>query len=145
VEFIDLIDCLDQPPKHPKLLEHFRQHGITPPRRPDSGDPMAYVTFASQGYDMLFKLTPDGQGMYLSSLMAHLTGDEDHKPFTADLPHGINAQTAQTALRSQLGDPFMHNQIVNADAWKLGEWNLVARFDKDTGLIKMLQVNVPKK
>jgi hypothetical protein len=145
MDFMGLIDLLDQPPEHPALVAHFKEANITKQPRPAAGEFMAFVQFADQGYEMCFELKPDGVELYLSYITAYPHGDPTHKPYTGKLPRDIQSSDTQQSLATKLGTPVMHNKFTNVDMWKLGNWNLVVRFNKETGAIKAVLVTTPKK
>ena len=145
MEFMELIEFMGEGPEHPALLAHFKQANITKQPRPDAGVYMAYVQFADQGYEMRFDLKPDGMQLFLSHIAAFPHGDPTHKPYVGKLPGDIQKNDTQESLAVKLGAPVMHNDVTNVDMWKLGNWNLVVRFNQETGAIKAVLVTVPKK
>jgi hypothetical protein len=147
VEFIELIDHLGQPVDAPALVGHLKQAGVTVQPRPRSGEENAYVEFPDQGYYLLFKPTQGvGPQLALAGIAAYPSGGDDKfGAFAQRLPHDITATDTANSLAMRLGPPAMHNQVVNADIWKFPQYVLVVRFEKQTGNVFLVQVNLPKK
>ena len=145
MDFIELVELLGQDLEHPAIIGHFRESNITEQPKPEVGEPMAYVQFPEQGYEMRFDLRPGGVQLFLSSLTAYPNGDATYKPFRGALPLGIQGDDTQQSLRDRLGTPAIHNKTTNVDAWTLAENNVVVRYDKSTGTVKNVYATVPRK
>jgi hypothetical protein len=145
MDFIDLVSVMGEPLDNPALQAHLRAEKISAQPRPAEGEDMAFVQFAAKGYEMRFDLKPGSPQLVLKSITAYVQGDATHRPFTGRLPLDIDPKENRTALLARLGPPALHNKIFKIDMWKLGKWDVAVDYDKASGAVASVQVNVPRK